>query len=132
MTKRIYTVMAATLLLGGVLFNSIAHSQPRPSLGIKKPPRDYFRSFMNLRIDPKALGMGGAFLAQGDEAGNYLWNPGSLPYLRGTQTSLNFGQHKDNVRWTSIGIAGQNWGLGIVGLFNTKLPLPSLLRSLPK
>lgn len=122
--KKSKKTAAPFIFVTACLLHAVANSQTKPS-------NDYLQSFLNLKNDPKALGAGGTYLALGSEISSLFWNPGTLPEVSSLQTSFFYGRHKENIKWASIGIGQQGWGLGLIGLVDTDLPLPSLVKNPP-
>ena len=78
-------------------------------------------AFLKLGVGARAVGMGEAFVATGDDATALYWNPAGIVELRGTHLALMHNEWFQDIRFEYLGAA---WGrgshaLGLSLAFNT-------------
>ncbi len=96
--KRLAVISAAVALIG-LMADEARAQDPAPTPDLTRANQDELASFygrMNVVVGSgaRAFGMGGAFLAQADDATAASWNPAGLSYLRRAEFSL-VGVHND-------------------------------------
>lgn len=94
-----FTAISAAVALMGLMAPEARGQDPAPTPDLTRANQDELASFygrMNVVVGSgaRAFGMGGAFLAQADDATAASWNPAGLSYLRRAEFSL-VGVHND-------------------------------------
>ncbi len=117
------------ILLGIILFTGMFFTQANASW---ISDGKYAGEFLSIGIDPRALGMGGAFVAQADGASAAYWNPAGLAGLLSHEAVFMHAEQFDGIvgydylGYSRPGSDGTGWGFGLIRLGVDDIPVTTL------
>jgi hypothetical protein len=83
--------------------------------------------FLQIGVGPRALAMGGAFVAGADDAGSLYWNPAGLSHLPSGEAIVSHSSWLGDVTFGYAGVALDAGRFGKVGASVTVLTVPEML-----
>lgn len=92
----------------------------------------YAGEFLSLGVDARALGMGGAYVAQATGASAIYWNPAGLAFIPRHELNLMHAETFGGIVDYDFGAYGQpsgatdGWGLGVIHLGVGDIPVTAL------
>jgi hypothetical protein len=92
----------------------------------------YAGEFLSLGVDARALGMGGAYVAQATGASSVYWNPAGLAFIPRQEIALMHAEQFDGIVGYDFGAYGRpsgqsaGWGLGAIHLGVGDIPVTTL------
>jgi hypothetical protein len=83
--------------------------------------------FLQIGVGPRAMGMGGAFVAASDDASSLYWNPAGLSRIKGGEAIATHSEWLADVNFDYLGVGLKVGGLGTFGASVTMLSVPDML-----
>lgn len=111
-----FVAMALTLSMGGD-----ALAQKVSKVGTTAA------DFLQIGVGPRALAIGGAFVAAADDATALYWNPAGLSHVQGGEVVATHSEWLADVNFDYLGVALRAGGFGTVGVSVTMLSVPEMM-----
>ena len=83
--------------------------------------------FLQIGVGPRAMGMGGAFVAAADDASSLYWNPAGLSHVPGGEVIATHSEWLADVNFDYLGVGLRVGSLGTFGVSVTMLSVPDML-----
>lgn len=114
-------VKTSALILCGVPLTQIAHAQNVSKVGTTAA------EFLQIDVGPRAVAMGGAFVAAVDDASSLYWNPAGLSRMRGSELITTHTEWLADLTFDYLGIGIGLGNAGVVGVSITMLSVPDMV-----
>lgn len=83
--------------------------------------------FLQIDVGPRAVAMGGAFVAAANDASALYWNPAGLAGLSGSELITAHSEWLADLNFDYLGVALNLGGAGIAGVSVTMLSVPDMI-----
>lgn len=83
-------------------------------------------TFLSIEVGARAKSMGGAFVAQANDASTFYWNPSGIAGLKGNAVYFSHNEWLADVSFDFAAISIPMGNLGTVGAFVTALSVPDM------
>lgn len=117
------------LLLGAVfVWSGLAHAQAIPETGVNvSKVGTTAGEFLQIGVGPRAMAMGGAFVAAADDISSLYWNPAGLAAMPGGEVFFSHSEWLADINFDYMGGAMRLGNLGTVGASITFLSMPDMV-----
>ncbi|MGA7303318.1 MAG: UPF0164 family protein [Rhodothermales bacterium] len=115
------TAFTIVLLLGTLGFSHPASAQGVSKVGTTSA------DFLQIDVGPRAVAMGGAFVAAANDASSLYWNPAGLANIGGSELIAAHSEWLGDLNFDYLGVALNMGVAGIAGVSVTMLSMPDML-----
>ncbi len=127
--SRLRTLLGAALLgalLGGSIGIARAQGVPDPGVNVSKVGTTA-GEFLQIGVGPRAMAMGGAYVAAADDISSLYWNPAGLAAMPGGEVFFSHSEWLADINFDYMGGAMRLGNFGTVGASVTVLGVPEMI-----
>jgi Type IX secretion system protein PorV len=114
-------LVPTVLLVSGLLIPRAATSQGVSKVGTTAA------DFLQIDVGPRAVAMGGAFVAAANDASSLYWNPAGLSHLTGNELIATHTEWLADLNFDYLGVALKLGSVGVAGVSVTMLSVPEMV-----
>ena len=117
----IFRTVALLLLLGTLSLTQHAAAQGVSKVGTTAA------DFLQIDVGPRAVAMGGAFVAGVDDASALYWNPAGIAHMRGSEMIASHTEWLADLTFDYLGVGLDFGNAGVAGVSVTMLSVPDMI-----